>query len=408
MKQQTSRIGRKRKALLFLPLVTIPFLTLAFWALGGGRGETVKKETGEGLNVHLPDPRLKEGKGENKLSFYNAADKEAGEKERAVTPKRFSEEMALGDALDDRYTYNPAPDGAAGAEVQEEKIYRRIETLQRQLQNVAKGDVPAKDMVPAMRAVAPVVSGAPLQPREPDREDGQLAQLNAMMDKILDIQHPDRIRQRDRVALAQIPGVLEAEPSGSFLSLSLLDTGGERSRAEMEAAFHSAGNRATTGGDNTLAADIHETQKITDGAVVRLRLLEGFRVGSTSIPAGTFLYGTARQQGERLNIQITSLRYQNGIFPLHLRVYDIDGLEGIYMPGTLPAEAARGVATQSVQQIEVPVLDPSLKAKAATAGIEAARNLLAKKVKQKSLTVKGGYRVLLQNKKTSSNLNFSM
>ena len=76
MKMENKNV-RKRKALFILPLLVIPFVTLAFWAMGGGKGEKEKQRDSSGLNMQLPNAHLKDDKGENKLSFYDAAEKDS-------------------------------------------------------------------------------------------------------------------------------------------------------------------------------------------------------------------------------------------------------------------------------------------------------------------------------------------
>ncbi|MEP6846738.1 MAG: hypothetical protein ABI861_12065, partial [Panacibacter sp.] len=71
---------KKRKFLTVLPLLVIPFLTLAFWALGGGKGnnETITAlNKRQGINLQLPNAKLKEDPAQNKLSFYNKAEKDS-------------------------------------------------------------------------------------------------------------------------------------------------------------------------------------------------------------------------------------------------------------------------------------------------------------------------------------------
>src|SRR5437762_11592661 len=69
---------RKRKMLMVLPLLVIPFLTMAFWAMGGGKkNDQNKLSTVQGLNLNLPDPKQKEDKLLDKLSFYDKADKDS-------------------------------------------------------------------------------------------------------------------------------------------------------------------------------------------------------------------------------------------------------------------------------------------------------------------------------------------
>lgn len=43
--------------------------------------------------------------------------------------------------------------------------------------------------------------------------------------------------------------------------------------------------------------------------------------------------GLVSLENERLQVEISSIRYNNSLFPVKLEVYDMDGLAGIYIPG---------------------------------------------------------------------------
>ncbi len=76
--QMSQALLRKRKMMLVLPLMVIPFLTMAFWALGGGQsGQAATSAKQTGLNLNLPDAGLKDDNLANKLSFYEKADKDS-------------------------------------------------------------------------------------------------------------------------------------------------------------------------------------------------------------------------------------------------------------------------------------------------------------------------------------------
>src|SRR5437868_6429996 len=78
MKEQSQKFLRKRKFLLVIPVLIVPFLTMAFWALGGGKGKPSTTVVAKaGLNTKLPDARLKADKGLNKMSFYDMAQKDS-------------------------------------------------------------------------------------------------------------------------------------------------------------------------------------------------------------------------------------------------------------------------------------------------------------------------------------------
>jgi hypothetical protein len=74
-KQSTPKAARQRKFLLVLPLMVLPFLTLFFWALGGGKAGAASAEETErkGINQNLPDAKIKDEHELNKMSYYDQA-----------------------------------------------------------------------------------------------------------------------------------------------------------------------------------------------------------------------------------------------------------------------------------------------------------------------------------------------
>ena len=55
---------RKRKFLMILPLLVLPFIAIMFAALGGGKGKgsQAREAHTQGLNLKLPDAHFKKGK----------------------------------------------------------------------------------------------------------------------------------------------------------------------------------------------------------------------------------------------------------------------------------------------------------------------------------------------------------
>jgi conjugative transposon TraM protein len=148
---------------------------------------------------------------------------------------------------------------------------------------------------------------------------------------------------------------------------------------------------------NAIQAVVHETGTVMDGATIKLRLQTDISVNGTLVPKGSFVFGTASLNGERLNIKINSLRYKSSLFPVQLLVVDMDGMEGIYVPGAITGDVAKNSTERAIQNIGISTLDPSLSAQAASAGIEAAKSLVSKKVKLVKVTLKAGYQVLLRD-----------
>lgn len=154
---------------------------------------------------------------------------------------------------------------------------------------------------------------------------------------------------------------------------------------------------------NAITAVVHGTQTLVNGSTVKLRLVSDVLINGTLIPRDHFLFGVSSLNGERLQVVIKGIRYQNALFPVELSVYDLDGMAGIYIPGAITRDVAKQSADRAVQSLNLNTLDASLGAQAASAGIEAARTLLGKRVKRIEVTVKADYRVLLWDQKQQGN-----
>lgn len=122
-------------------------------------------------------------------------------------------------------------------------------------------------------------------------------------------------------------------------------------------------------------------------------------VNGVLIPKDNFVFGTADLNGERLGIKINSVRYHNSLFPVELSVFDMDGMDGIYVPGAITRDVAKQSADRAAQQIDFSNLNPSIGAQAANASVEAAKTLFSRKIKVVKVTVKAGYQVLLRDEK---------
>lgn len=148
---------------------------------------------------------------------------------------------------------------------------------------------------------------------------------------------------------------------------------------------------------SAITAVIHETQTLVAGSTVKLRLTSDVYINGMLIPSGTFVFGNTSMENERLLIIISSINYRNNLLPVSLSVHDIDGVAGVYIPGSINRDVAKQSADQSLSGIDLVTMDPSIRAQATAAGIGAVKTLLSKKVKLVKVTVKAGYRVLLKD-----------
>jgi conjugative transposon TraM protein len=161
--------------------------------------------------------------------------------------------------------------------------------------------------------------------------------------------------------------------------------------------FYGLERDALTKESNAIEAIVNENQVLVSGAVIKLWVLNDIYINNSKIPSGSFVFGIVSLNGERLEIEISSIRSVNSIYPVKMEVYDMDGLPGIYIPGAISRDVAKQSADNSLQMMELTSLDPSLKAQATAAGVGTLKSLLSKKVKQVKVMVKAGYKILLKN-----------
>jgi conjugative transposon TraM protein len=230
--------------------------------------------------------------------------------------------------------------------------------------------------------------------------DPELTQLNSMMEKILDIQHPDRVKVRAHSVEAQ--KAVSIEKAASTASISLLDTIAVENNAN---GFYGLEDNNLSEENNAVEAVIHQDQTIVSGSIIKMRLLNGIYVNGILIGKGSFIYGKSSINGERLEIEVKSIKSGSSIYPVNLQVYDMDGLDGIYIPGAITRDALKRSYQNSLQSIDMGSYDPSVKGKITSAGIDAAKTLLTRKARQVKVFVKAGYRILLREKNIANTLN---
>ena len=169
---------------------------------------------------------------------------------------------------------------------------------------------------------------------------------------------------------------------------------------ERNYGFNTAVGTARTGSRNTISACVHSDQTITDGQTVRLRLLEAMRVSDMVIPRNTVIVGAARVQGERLGIMVSSIEYGGTIIPVELSVFDSDGQEGIFIPGSMEIDAVREIAANMGGSLGSSIsistnAGAQLASDLGRSVIQGTSQYIAQKMRTVKVHLKAGYKVLL-------------
>ena len=433
---------RKRKMMLVLPILVLPFLVLGFWALGGGSAsaaETKQTDLAHGLNLQLPNAHLKDERGLNKLSYYEIAAADSAKlKEHMRSDPYFktgnittsetepeAEYDSTAIALSSPHSsiknpgLNNSPFNRKGnADPNEEKVMQKLQQLNAALDITAAGASPNNlTHENSIASSQPAVNKAEMDrldammqvmQQKDYTEDPEMKQINGMLDKIMDIQHPERltnrIQQNSIVHKQQVFPVNRIEPGAPVSILEnpqqpITDTSKQAKNNVYQNGFYGIGDDFTDSQniESAVPAVIHETQSIVSGSTVKLRLLDDAYINGILVQKNNFVFGTAVLNGERLLIEIKSIRSGNTLLSVALSAYDLDGMDGIYIPGAIERNSAKESSDKAIQSIALNNLDPTIGAQAAGAGIEAAKTLLSKKVKLVRVTLKAGYQVLLKN-----------
>jgi hypothetical protein len=358
--QQSPEFLKKRKFFLAIPLLILPFLTMAFWALGGGKvaKQTANEPSTKGFDMVLPSAQFKDNKEKDKMDIYQAVGKDTSTSKDGVS-KSFIRAMGF-DAQTklrpDSVIATKASSGSVinSADLQSAKIEAKLAQLNRQLSqpqpepnymaNAAYPDEDVKKLKAMMKAMD-----------NNNAKDPQMDQLNNMLTKIQAIQNPE---------------------------LAKTET---KKKKEIDSAFRA------------IPAVIDGKQKVMNGGTVRLKLTDSIRLRGVLLPKGQLLFGACQVTNQRLLLNIQNIRVGKDILPADLTVFSFDGMPGIPAPEAELSGAAGDGADNAVESMQFLSMDESLGSQAAAGGINAAKGLFSKKVKKIKVRLQDNFAVLLRD-----------
>ena len=278
-------------------------------------------QTTEYINSTIPDARLKgDGVGskyENMtrqygavtdLSAVNSIDRNEEEKKEEYESKYSDDDIALlGDSSATSATVKPKPKPAKKAakpkpapkrSQSEEEIYAELEKAlaEARLQGTkAVGSV--KDNADTVRSAADKAKGSTASVKQPV--------ATANKDSI------GEVVKKVRVNSDYFNTICDNEPESGLIK-----------------------------------AIIDENIKAVDGSRVRLRLLDDVEVSGITLRKGTYLYATMSGFGnQRVKGTVKSVLVDDDIVKINLSIYDTDGLEGLYVPGSQFRDTAKDIAS---------------------------------------------------------------
>jgi hypothetical protein len=336
---------KQRKFLLVLPLLVLPFLTMAFWALGGGKSVNQSVINSKGLDTDLPGAQFRNKEKTDKMAVYQAAQHDSSQD--GVSPA-FLRSMGLDKGS------TQSTDSVITPDDQAQKIQAKLAQLNKQLsqpqdahqQSVAYDETEPPKVKPLKKMMRDM-NGSSSGP------DPEMQQLNSMLDKIQAIQNPASVQPKTTIT----------EPAKAF---------------------------------RAIPAIIDGKQKVADGASVKLKLTDTATIKNQLLPKGQEIYGSCQITNQRLLLTIQNIRLEKQIIPVNLTVFSLDGMPGIPAPEAELSGAAGGGADNAIQSMQFLSMDQSLGAQAAAGGVNAAKGLFSKKIKKIKVKLKDEYPILLK------------
>ena len=403
------QIQQRRKMIVF-PLMFLVFAGCMYLIFAPSDKEDVNVESVGGFNADIPLP-AEDGIIADKQKAYEQAMMNRKQQDKIQSLQDFGftgdNEMEEPQAEIELMPEEDAQSRRGGGASSSANAYRDIN---RQLSTFYETPAVDEEKEDLKRQVAELTDRLQQQQNATPTTDDQMALLEKSYELAARYMNDGR-----QVAQVPVTGGIERKPNAvavqairettvSGLQQPMSDSDFIRAYSQpRNYGFNTAVGTRYAMGKNTVAACIHQDQTLTDGQAVKLRLLEPMQAGNIVVPKNTLVAGTAKVQGERLDILVSSIEYAGNIIPVELAVFDTDGQKGLSVPSSMEQEAfneamaniGSGLGTsisfaQSAgQQVAMDV----------TRGLlQGTSGYLAKKFRTVKVKLKAGYKVMLYAK----------
>lgn len=149
---------------------------------------------------------------------------------------------------------------------------------------------------------------------------------------------------------------------------------------------------------------------VQDGSSVRLRLLAETYLNVNGMKQvlhkNTLINGICRISGERVQIQVAAIRIANNLIPVQMVAFDIDGVQGLYIPNlTSKSMLARGLTENASRSFTGSIMTQGnvgqqvgtqLAMEGARGVLNTATNFARRRMQVVRVTIKPNYKVLLK------------
>ena len=323
---------------LFVPLVAIAYFSCEMFK---GTPEQTGMVT-DSINTMMPEPagdglrgkfaamedNLLRGDGytaigalgdetadDDEENVYSESEMDRIDKEKAQKKREEDEMNALQQQLresrmhinqyDDRYTSHSSGNGSQQREM--EQFEQEMHQIQERSRKMAK-DITGEDY------------GSTSQPQQPQYPQGQITGYDIYGNPIY--------AQQTKKDTVEVVAKADTQSTDGF------NTVADEEKLD----------------DPLIKAMIDKTTKAHEGTRLRFKLLDDVVVKGVKLKKGTYLYGTVVGFGQqRVMADITSILVKDKFLKIHLSVYDLDGMQGFYVPESAFRDMMKNAGSAAMQ-----------------------------------------------------------
>ena len=323
---------------LFVPLVAIAYFSCEMFK---GTPEQTGMVT-DSINTMMPEPagdglrgkfaamedNLLRGDGytaigalgdetadDDEENVYSESEMDRIDKEKAQKKREEDEMNALQQQLresrmhinqyDDRYTSHSSGNGSQQREM--EQFEQEMRQIQERSRKMAK-DITGEDY------------GSTSQPQQPQYPQGQITGYDIYGNPIY--------AQQTKKDTVEVVAKADTQSTDGF------NTVADEEKLD----------------DPLIKAMIDKTTKAHEGTRLRFKLLDDVIVKGVKLKKGTYLYGTVTGFGQqRVMADITSILVKDKFLKIHLSVYDLDGMQGFYVPESAFRDMMKNAGSAAMQ-----------------------------------------------------------
>lgn len=328
--------------LVFLPLLFIGYQAISMTSFEADTGDQAVQT--ESVNTDLPEVTQSKDietkskyqamlDGFGKVTDYTAVTDAEKEEERKLEVDNIykEEERRRIDSL------------MAIQNEQAEALRRQFEQQQKEWENERKASRDGRNVMTREQALEEQ------RIRDKQEQDEKYEQMVKQMQLIQKMSNGEKIlTDEDKIAQLQKEAALQERAR-------VLDS---IQRAQAPVAVNKAGeageayfNTVTeeSGTPSLIKARVDRVEKVRDGSRIRLRLSEDIEIEGDLMKKGSYLYANVTGfSAQRVKANVTSVLIGDHIKKIDLAVYDLDGMEGFYVPSSNFREVSKDIGANAM------------------------------------------------------------